>query len=156
VQQQLPVDTTRQGIRALPRITRSVKRNAHHTLRRCTQLTTGRPAALEQAVEAERVAQDLAWCCAVNGPARAINALPFLALFCVLASDHIAIYADSETYPNARWGIERWPRKGSGRRHFGCMIRRPWNFSCVEIGGRVIVRLSSRTAFTRRPGERRR
>lgn len=88
-------------------------RHAHHTLQPWAQLTTGRPAALEPAPEAVAVAHDLAQFLrcerAVLSPA---TLHLYWDLFDVLAKDHIAIYADSGTYPIARWGIERVAAKG--------------------------------------------
>jgi len=88
-------------------------RHAHRALRPWSQLTTGRPAALEPAPEAVGVAQDLAQ---LVGCERAVLAPSTLHLywdlFDVLANDRIAIYADAGTYPIARWGIERAAAKG--------------------------------------------
>src|ERR1700722_10436285 len=83
-------------------------RHAFRTLRRWAQLTTGRPASLEEAPEAVAVAQDLA---RLVGCERAVLAPSTLhlywVLFDVLARDGVAIYADGGTYPIARWGVER-------------------------------------------------
>jgi 8-amino-7-oxononanoate synthase len=88
-------------------------RHAHHTLRPWAQLTTGRPAALESAPEAERVAQDLAQLLRCERAVLAPSTLHlYFDLFDVLARDHIAIYADAGTYPIARWGIERAAVRG--------------------------------------------
>ena len=88
-------------------------RHAHHTLRSWAQLTTGRPAALEPAPEAERVAQDLAQLLRCERAVLAPSTLHlYWDLFDLLARDHIAIYVDAGTYPIARWGIERAAAKG--------------------------------------------
>jgi len=88
-------------------------RHARDALRPWAQLTTGRPAALEQAPEAERVARELARLLRCERAALAPSTLHlFWDLFDVLASDRIAIYADAGTYPIARWGIERVAAKG--------------------------------------------
>jgi 8-amino-7-oxononanoate synthase len=88
-------------------------RHAHWTLRPWVQLTTGRPAALEPAPEAVALEQDLAQ---LLGCERAILAPStlhlFWDLFDVLTRDHVAIYTDAETYPTARWGVERAAAKG--------------------------------------------
>ena len=88
-------------------------RHAFGALRPWTQLTTGRPAALEEAPEAVTLAQDLA---RLVGCERAVLAPSTLHLywdlFDVLAGDRVAIYADAGTYPIARWGIERAAAKG--------------------------------------------
>ncbi len=88
-------------------------RHAHPTLRPWAQLTTGRPAALKQAPEAEGVAQDLAQLLHCERAVLAPSTLHlYWDLFDVLASDPIAIYVDAGTYPIARWGIERAAAKG--------------------------------------------
>ena len=88
-------------------------RHAHRTLRPWTQLTTGRPTALEQPVAAERVAQELARLLRCERAVLAPSTLHlYLDIFYMLASDHIAIYADAGSYPIARWGIERVAAKG--------------------------------------------
>jgi 8-amino-7-oxononanoate synthase len=88
-------------------------RHAHHTLGSWVQLTTGRPAALEPAPEAERVAQDLAKLLRCKRAVLAPSTLHlYWDLFDLLARDHIAIYVDAGTYPIARWGIERAAAKG--------------------------------------------
>ena len=88
-------------------------RHAHHTLRPWAQLATGRPAALEPAPEAERVAQDLARLLHCERAVLAPSTLHlYWDLFDVLARDQIAIYVDAGTYPIARWGVERVAAKG--------------------------------------------
>jgi 8-amino-7-oxononanoate synthase len=88
-------------------------RHPHDALRPWTQLTTGRPAALEPAPQAVGVARDLArlLCCerALLMPS---TLHLYWDLFDVLANDRIAIYVDAGTYPIARWGIERAAAKG--------------------------------------------
>jgi 8-amino-7-oxononanoate synthase len=88
-------------------------RHGHHTLRPWTQLTTGRPAALEPAPEAVALAQDLAQLLGCERAVLTPSTLHlFWDLFDVLSRDHIAIYADGGTYPIARSGIERAAAKG--------------------------------------------
>jgi 8-amino-7-oxononanoate synthase len=88
-------------------------RHAHQGLRPWTQLTTGRPAALQPAPEAERVAQDLAQLLHCERAVLAPSTLHlYWDLFDVLARDQIAIYVDAGTYPIARWGVERVAAKG--------------------------------------------
>jgi 8-amino-7-oxononanoate synthase len=88
-------------------------RHAHHTLRPWAQLTTGRPAVLEPAPEAERVAQNLAQLLRCKRAVLVPSTLHlYWDLFDLLARNHIAIYVDAGTYPIARWGIERAAAKG--------------------------------------------
>jgi 8-amino-7-oxononanoate synthase len=88
-------------------------RHAHHTLRPWTQLTTGRPAALQPAPEAAAVAQDLAGLLRCERAVLAPSTLHlFWDLFDILANESVAIYTDAGTYPIARWGIERAAAKG--------------------------------------------
>jgi 8-amino-7-oxononanoate synthase len=88
-------------------------RHPHQSLRPWTELTTGRPAALESPREAERLARQLA---RLQGSERATLGTSTLHLFWdlfeVLARDPIAIYADAGAYPVARWGIERVAARG--------------------------------------------
>ena len=88
-------------------------RHAYSALRPWEQLTTGRPAALEEAPEALALAPGLA---KLLGCERAVLAPSTLHLywdlFDVLVRDRIAIYADSGTYAIARWGAERAAAKG--------------------------------------------
>ena len=87
--------------------------HAHQALPPWVRLTTGRPAALEPASEAERLSQDIAQLLHCERAILAPSTLHlFWDLFDVLASDRIAIYADSGGYPIARWGIERAGTKG--------------------------------------------
>jgi 8-amino-7-oxononanoate synthase len=87
--------------------------HAHRVLSPWMELTTGRPAALRPAPQAERLSPALA---RLVGCERAIVAPStlhvFWDLFDVLASERIAIYADAGLYPIARWGIERASAKG--------------------------------------------
>jgi 8-amino-7-oxononanoate synthase len=83
-------------------------RHADRTLPLWSQLTTGRPAALREAPEAERLEQDIARLLRCERAVLAPSTLHlFWDLFNVLASRPIAVYADAGTYPIARWGIER-------------------------------------------------
>jgi 8-amino-7-oxononanoate synthase len=87
--------------------------HAHDALPPWSRLTTGRPAALAPAPEAERLAPDLARLLHCERAALVPSTLHlFWDLFDVLACDRIAIYADSGIYPIARWGIERAAAKG--------------------------------------------
>jgi 8-amino-7-oxononanoate synthase len=88
-------------------------RHAHGTLRPWAQLTTGRPAALEPAPEAEHIATGLAQLMRFERAVLAPSTLHlYWDLFDLLARDRIAIYADEASYPVARWGIERTAAKG--------------------------------------------
>lgn len=88
-------------------------RHAHHTLWPWSQLTTGRPAALEPAPEAVGLAEDLAQLLGCERAVLAPSTLHlFWDLFDVLARERVAIYTDAGTYPVARWGIERAVAKG--------------------------------------------
>jgi 8-amino-7-oxononanoate synthase len=88
-------------------------RHAHWALPPWRQLTTGRPAALKEPPEADRLSQDIA---RLLGCERAILAPStlhlFWDLFDVLASHPIAIYVDAGTHPIARWGVERAGARG--------------------------------------------
>lgn len=116
-------------------------RHAHPTLRPWAQLTTGRPAALEAAPEAERVAQDLAQLLRCERAVLAPSTLHlYWDLFDVLARDHIAIYADAgRSLAGASSGRLR---KGSRRRLSRCTIRPHSKTSCVGTGGQGCVRWS--------------
>jgi len=88
-------------------------RHAHGTLRPWAQLTTGRPAALEPAPEAERIAAALARLMRFERAALAPSTLHlYWDLFELLAHDRIVIYVDAASYPIARWSIERAAAKG--------------------------------------------
>jgi 8-amino-7-oxononanoate synthase len=88
-------------------------RHAHSTLRPWGQLTTGRPAALEESPEAIALARDLALLLRCERAILAPSTLHlYWDLFGVLARNRIAIYADAGTYPIARWGVERAAAKG--------------------------------------------
>jgi 8-amino-7-oxononanoate synthase len=88
-------------------------RHAHDALPPWTQLTTGRPAALEPAPEAVVLAQDLAQLLGCERAVLVPSTLHlFWDLFDVLAHDRIAIYVDAGTYPIARYGVERAAAKG--------------------------------------------
>jgi 8-amino-7-oxononanoate synthase len=88
-------------------------RHAHNTLRPWTQFTTGRPAALEPAPAAQRLARDLAELLRCERALVMPSTLHlYWDLFDVLARDPIAIYADAGAYPIAGWGIERVVAKG--------------------------------------------
>jgi 8-amino-7-oxononanoate synthase len=88
-------------------------RHAHNTLWPWAQFTTGRPAALEPAPEARRVARDLAELLLCERALIMPSTLHlYWDLFDLLATDRIAIYADAATYPVVGWGIERAVAKG--------------------------------------------
>jgi 8-amino-7-oxononanoate synthase len=88
-------------------------RHAHWALPPWLRLTTGRPAALEEPPEANRLSQDIARLLRCERAILAPSTLHlFWDLFDVLASRRIAIYVDAGTCPIARWGIERANAKG--------------------------------------------
>ena len=88
-------------------------RHEHGRLRPWRQLTAGRPAALCTSAQEDRVAAALAQFLRCESGALASSTLHiFWDLFDVLASERIAIHVDSETYPIARWGVERTRAKG--------------------------------------------
>jgi 8-amino-7-oxononanoate synthase len=88
-------------------------RHAFWELPHWRQLTTGRPAALEQAPEADRLSQDIAQWLHCERALLAPSTLHlFWDLFDVLAADRIAIYIDAGAYPIARWGAERASARG--------------------------------------------
>jgi 8-amino-7-oxononanoate synthase len=83
------------------------------SLRPWSQLTTGKPAALETVPAARAIAAALAQ---LQGCERAVL-LPstlhlFFDLFEVLRREGIAIYADAGAYPIAQWGAERAAARG--------------------------------------------
>ena len=88
-------------------------RHPSPSLRPWSQLTTGKPAALETAPTAQVVAKGLAQ---LQGCESAIL-LPstlhlFFDLFEVLRPERIKVYADAAAYPIARWGAERAAARG--------------------------------------------
>lgn len=87
--------------------------HAHRALPPWFQLTTGRPAALEEPPEADRLSHDIA---RLLGCERAIVARStlhlFWDLFDLLVPNRFIVYVDAGTYPIARWGIERASAKG--------------------------------------------
>jgi 8-amino-7-oxononanoate synthase len=88
-------------------------RHPHQSLRPWTELTTGRPAALESPREAERLARQLVRLLGCERATLGTSTLHlFWDLFEVLARDPIAIYTDGGAYPIVRWGIERVAAKG--------------------------------------------
>jgi 8-amino-7-oxononanoate synthase len=88
-------------------------RHPHQSLRPWTELTTGRPAALESPREAERLARQLARLLGCERVTLGTSTLHlFWDLFEVLAREPIAIYTDAGAYPIARWGIERVAARG--------------------------------------------
>jgi 8-amino-7-oxononanoate synthase len=89
-------------------------RHSSRALRPWSQLTTGKPAALETAPAARATAAALA---RLQGCERTIL-LPstlhlFFDLFEVLRRDGMRIYADAATYPTALWGAERARSRGA-------------------------------------------
>jgi 8-amino-7-oxononanoate synthase len=83
----------------------------HHpsiSLRPWSQLTTGKPAALDAPANERRIAQSLAKLVgcerAVIGPS---TLHLFWDLFGVLAKDNVSVYLDAGAYPIAKWGVER-------------------------------------------------
>jgi 8-amino-7-oxononanoate synthase len=88
-------------------------RHPHQSLRSWTELTAGRPAALEAPREAQNLARGLARLLGQEAATLGTSTLHlFWDLFDVLARDRIAIHIDSGAYPIARWGIERVAAKG--------------------------------------------
>jgi len=88
-------------------------RHPSRSLRPWSQLTTGKPTALETAPSAQVAAAALAQ---LQGCERAIL-LPstlhlFFDLFEVLRRERISVYADAGTYPIALWGAERAAARG--------------------------------------------
>jgi len=78
-------------------------RHPHQSLRPWTELTTGRPAALESPREAERLARQLARLLGCERATLGTSTLHlFWDLFEVLAREPIAIYTDAGAYPIAR------------------------------------------------------
>jgi 8-amino-7-oxononanoate synthase len=82
--------------------------HASRSLRPWSQLTTGRPAALESCARADPVAKALA---ELTGCER-VTLLPstlhlFFDLFELLRYEGIRLYVDASAYPMARWGAER-------------------------------------------------
>jgi len=88
-------------------------RHPHRSLRPWTELTTGRPAALESPQEVEHLARQLARLLGCERATLGTSTLHlFWDLFEVLARDRIRIYTDAGAYPIARWGIERVAARG--------------------------------------------
>jgi 8-amino-7-oxononanoate synthase len=94
-------------------------RHGSASLHPWSQLTTGKPAALEEPALAPDVADRLAQ---LIGCERALL-LPstlhaFVDLFGMLSQTRSAVYVDAGTYPIARWGIERITGRGVRVRFF--------------------------------------
>ncbi|HEX3140860.1 MAG TPA: aminotransferase class I/II-fold pyridoxal phosphate-dependent enzyme [Rhizobacter sp.] len=88
-------------------------RHESHSLEPWRSLTLGRPAALQEPVEARAAASELA--ALVGCPAGTL--LPstfhlFWDVLGVLSTEPIEIHMDAATYPIARWGAEHWAGKG--------------------------------------------
>jgi 8-amino-7-oxononanoate synthase len=88
-------------------------RHASRSLRPWSQLTAGKPAALESWPSAESVARALA---ELTGCER-VTLFPstlhlFFDLFELLRYEGIRLYVDASTYPMARWGAERAAGRG--------------------------------------------
>jgi 8-amino-7-oxononanoate synthase len=82
-------------------------RHGHGTLVPWQQITTGRPAALGEAAEAESLERGLARLVDCDAAALGTSTLHlFLDLFDMLANDNIKFYIDEATYPIARRGIQ--------------------------------------------------
>jgi 8-amino-7-oxononanoate synthase len=94
----------------------------HHpkaSLRPWEQLTTGRPAALEEPPGARAVAHKLAALVGCEGAVFVPSTLHFFwDLFGMLAHARVIIYMDAGTYPIAGWGIERAVARGVPVRRF--------------------------------------
>jgi 8-amino-7-oxononanoate synthase len=130
-------------------------RHEHGRLRPWRQLTAGRPAALCTSAQEDRVAAALAQFLRCESAALATSTLHiFWDLFDVLASEGIAIHVDSDTYPIARWGVERARAKGIAASFFGTgdlpslseTIERT-----VEAGLKPVVVTDGVCSFTGRP-----
>ena len=88
-------------------------RHPSRSLRPWSQLTTGKPAALESPPSSQAVARALA---ELQGCER-VTLLPstlhlFFDLFEVLRREGIRLYVDAGAYPMARWGAERAASRG--------------------------------------------
>jgi 8-amino-7-oxononanoate synthase len=94
----------------------------HHpkaSLRPWEQLTTGRPAALEEPPGARAVAHKLAALVGCEGAVLVPSTLHvFWDLFGMLAHARVIIYMDAGIYPIAQWGIERAVARGVPVRPF--------------------------------------
>ena len=94
----------------------------HHpkaSLRPWEQLTTGRPAVLEEPPGARAVAHKLAALVGCEGAVLVPSTLHlFWDLFGMLAHARVIIYMDAGAYPIARWGIERAVARGVPVRRF--------------------------------------
>ena len=78
-----------------------------------TQLTTGRPAALQEPPDAENITNSFVRLLGCEQATLGASTLHlFWDLFDVLATEPIGIYMDAGTYPIARWGVERVSAKG--------------------------------------------
>ena len=78
------------------------------SLRPWAQLTTGRPAALQEPPGSDGVISSLARLVRCERATLSPSTLHlFWDLFDVLATEPIGIYVDEGTYPIARWGVER-------------------------------------------------
>jgi 8-amino-7-oxononanoate synthase len=95
-------------------------RHEHGALAPWTELTTGRPAALSEHPDAERVAARLA---GLQGFERATLGASTLHLFGDLlgqmADEGASFFMDRGLYPVARWGLERAAARGAAVRAFG-------------------------------------
>ena len=94
-------------------------RHPSAALRPWTQLTSGKPAALDAPVGEARLAQGLADLVGCERAVMGASTLHlFWDLFGVLAREEIAIYLDAGVYPIAAWGVERAAARGVPVRRF--------------------------------------
>jgi 8-amino-7-oxononanoate synthase len=94
-------------------------RHPSSTVRPWTRLTTGRPAALITPPGEGRVACALAQLQGHEGAVLAPSTLHLMwDLFGALAEERVALFADAEVYPIARWGVERAAARGAPARDF--------------------------------------
>lgn len=95
----------------------------HHpsgSLRPWAQLSAGAPAALTTPAGADAITRALAALQGLGAATVAASTLHlFWDLFRVLGGDgKVAVHMDAETYPVARWGVERAARRGAGVHEF--------------------------------------
>ena len=130
-------------------------RHEHGRLRPWRQLTTGRPAALRASAQEDRVAAALAQFLQCESAALATSTLHiFWDLFDVLACDGIAIHADTEAYPIARWGVERVIARGAAASFFRAGDRSALSEAidgAARAGLKPVVVTDGVCSFTGRP-----
>jgi len=88
-------------------------RHPSPSLRSWSELTTGKPAALESPPLSTAIAGRFAALVGCESAVPIASTLHlFWDLFGLLASDWVRIYMDEGTYAIARWGVERAPARG--------------------------------------------